>query len=803
MSTIDEQFWQELSAAFKAEADEHIKAMTSGLLELEKTSDPDEQKKIVETVFREAHSLKGAARAVDSSFVEEICQALENIFAVLKREPESPAPVFYDTLLAAIDVLNDLIANDSTAEQRVPEIINQLNTIFDVSEKAKDPLPTNPAATTWQEPAAPGQQKKEPAKKESVPLPDAPTSENQNIAIDTSKGNGQNKPKNGRAKKSSVVKPETVSKRDDTIRISSKKLDALLLQTEEMLTAKLVQKQLWQDLNELSTTMVAWHKEWLKKSKEHFKKKFDVSPQSDGSNGSSASIHKLNEFLDWNLAQLKNAREKVNVLSMQAKSDYWVVSEMVDNLLEEMKKVLMLPFSTILSAFPKMVRDISRERNKEVDLTIIGGDVEIDKRVLEAIKDPLIHLVRNSIDHGIETKDVRAQKGKNPKGAITIAISQMNGNKVEILISDDGSGIDPEKVKKSAIQKGIIARTEAEELSDKEALYLIFESELSTSPIITDISGRGLGLAIVRENVEKLGGVILVETSIDRGTTFRIHLPLTLATFRGILIRVSGHLFVMPTINVEQALRIPVQDVKTVENRETIQLNGEALALVHMADILELNGKPIKADGHEFMQVLILALADKRIAFCVDEVLNEQEILIKSLGKNLLRVRNIAGATVLGNGQIVPVLNVADLLKSALKTKHSFSSLQPDAEPTGPKSVLIAEDSITSRMLIKNILESAGYRVHTTVDGAEAWKTLKARDFDLVVSDVEMPRMNGFELTGKIRSDEKLKALPVILVTSLGSKQDRERGIDAGANAYIVKSGFDQNNLLEVVNQLI
>ena len=392
------------------------------------------------------------------------------------------------------------------------------------------------------------------------------------------------------------------------------------------------------------------------------------------------------------------------------------------------------------------------------------------------MKDPLIHLVRNSIGHGIE-----------------------------ILVSDDGAGIDVSKVKEAAVKERILSQMEADNLTEREALYLIFHSGISTSPMITDISGRGLGLAIVQEKVENLGGSISVKTAPYTGTTFRILLPLTVATFRGISVLVSDRVFLIPTTNVEKTIKIKNDEIKTVENRETITVNNRPVSFARLGRILELPYKKKKDEQTDSTTVLLLSVSGKRIAFGIDKILDEQEILVKNLGRQLARVRNIAGAAIMGTGKPVPILNVPDLIRSAVKAAGApaMPAVAAEKAEAKRKSVLVVEDSITSRILLKNILESAGYDVKTAVDGIDAITTLKTEHFDLVVSDIEMPRMNGFDLTSKIRSDKKLAELPVVLVTALEAREDRERGIDVGANAYIVKSSFNQSNLLEVVRRLI
>jgi two-component system chemotaxis sensor kinase CheA len=464
--------------------------------------------------------------------------------------------------------------------------------------------------------------------------------------------------------------------------------------------------------------------------------------------------------------------------------------------------MLMLPISSILEVFPSVTRELARQQEKEVQIVIRGAEIEVDRRILQEIKDPLMHLIRNCIDHGIERPEVRERRNKPRRGAITVTNAQRDSSKFEIVVADDGGGIDLAKVSSAANRLGLISPESAERLSEQEAKSLVFQSGLSTSPLITDISGRGLGLAIVQEKVEKLGGTITVETKPALGTEFRLLLPLTLATLRGLLVRSEGQALILPIIHVERVARLYRNEIQTVQNRETIRLAGQAYSLVRLGQALEL---PVKSATHEpsdRLLVVILSTGERRIAFAVDEIIGEQEVLMKGLGAQLARVRNIAGATVLGNGQVMPIINVPDLIKSAIKTMDTAPNM---AETTAAKdkSILIVEDSITARMQLKNILELSGYMVKTAVDGLEALMTLRTEDFDLVVSDVDMPRLNGLDLTTRIRNDKKLADMPVVLVTTLASRQDQERGIEVGANAYITKSNFDQNKLLDAIRRLI
>ena len=421
---------------------------------------------------------------------------------------------------------------------------------------------------------------------------------------------------------------------------------------------------------------------------------------------------------------------------------------------------------------------------------------------MEEFKDPLIHLLRNCIDHGIEKPAERLKKGKPSEGTIVISIIQKDSGTVELAITDDGIGIDVNKVREAAVKRDVITSEAADKLSETQVLSLIYVSGVSTSPIMTDISGHGLGLAIVQEKVEKLHGSLTVETVPDAGTTFLILLPLTLATFRGILIRVDDHFFILPTASVERVLRVKKEEIHTVENRETISFNSQIVSLVRLSDVLAIPRGSTIEHSSPYMPLAIVSNAGKRLAFEVDEIVNEQEVLVKNLGRQLSRVRHIMGASVLATGKVVPILNVADLMKSAVKITPVGEQVKKTAQ-TKQKSLLVVEDSITARTLLKNILEMAGYAVKTAIDGVDAFTILRTGEFDLVISDVDMPRMNGFDLTEKIRGDKKLGEIPVILVTALESREHRERGIAVGADAYIVKSSFDQSNLLAVIQRFI
>lgn len=792
MKNKEAELLNKLRAIFKIEAQERLEAMYKGLLELEKAQDAERQNSLIEVVYREAHSLKGATRAVNASQAEKFCQELESALALIKKREVPLTQAVFDLLHRAVDKLAELFNAPDGEQTDTSEIIGQLARLKQTKGSTENPAGQEmlPEASSL---AAENVEKGQ------------PPSGADRLSISVLSTARISEPVALMAASVSMVPERSIRK--ETVRVPTAKLDAVLIQAEELLASKLAIGQLTEDLKGLKKMLDVWEKEWAKVGNElRFLRQFAESKSFGTPDNERVKFARLWNFQEWNSAFMTALENNIKEYSLKAENDGHILNGIVNNLLEDVKKLTMLPFASLLESLPKVVRDLSRSQGKEVELLIEGGYVEVDKRILEEMKDPLLHLVRNCIDHGISLPEERIRRNKPERGILRVSIAQIEGNKVEIIVADDGEGIDLIKVKKVALNNGIISTQEAEKLSDRETLELIFQSDVSTSEIITEISGRGLGLAIVRDTVAKLQGNVTVESIPQVSTTFRIQVPVTLATARGVLVRIKEQIFVIPTVNVDQVIRVKREEIKTVENRDTIFANGRAIPLVKLKDVLELGGNDQLSKEKDYYEALVLTAADKHIAFRVDEVLHEQEVLVKPLAKPLARVRNIAGATILGSGKVVPILNVTDLLKSAVKAAESQSFRAQEVsgkdEPI-VKSILVTEDSITSRMLLKNILEAAGYQVKTAVDGMEAFTLLRTEQFDLVLSDVEMPRMNGFELTGKIRADNRLAHVPVVLVTGLESREDRERGIDVGANAYLVKSNFDHSNLLEVIHKLI
>ncbi len=733
----DNDVLKSIMVTFKAEAEERIQAVSDGLTELRQMPPSGARAELVERIYRDTHSLKGAARSVGLEAIEAICQALEDVFAAAKK---ADAPVS-DALSAAIrtvfEEVRRLIEGRKTVAASTSQIIAALKAAAHPQPSAAAPPPEPPAPASGP-----------PSSQADIAHAAAPVENGEPRAI----GN------------------ESLA---ETVRVPIARLEALLRLAEELLRIELMSAQRAAE----TATLLEMHGAWTKR---------------------------------WHGLVAADAGQELSVFhgalkgfSTRLDADRRWTSSILDQLLSSAKEVLMLQFAVMGRMLTRMTTELAQAEGKQVALAVHGAHIQIDKRVLDEMKDPLIHLVRNSVGHGIEPAEVRRRLGKPACGTITVSLSQQDGNKVEICVADDGAGIDCAGVKAVALKSGVLETAVANSMDDAAVLPLIFRSGVSTSPIITSLSGRGLGLAIVSEKVEKLGGRVIVDSTPGQGTRIRLLLPATLATFRGTLIRAGDRPFVMPTASVERALRFAADQIQSALNRETIAFAGRPISFVRLADILGIPSR--QADGsQDHVTALVVHSAGRHIGLGISEVLGEQEILVRTLGPQLVRVRNISGAAMLGSGALVPILNVADLMRSAIESDGTPRTAE--SAPGGPaavKTLLVVEDSVTSRVLLKSILQSAGYEVATAVDGMDGLTTMRTTRFDLVVSDVEMPRLNGFELTKRIRQDAALKEIPVVLVTARESREDKERGIECGANAYIVKSSFDQTNLLSVIEGLL
>ena len=565
----------------------------------------------------------------------------------------------------------------------------------------------------------------------------------------------------------------------DTLRVSASKLDTVLSRSGELLLAVRQterRRDEWTTLEEAASGLVA----------DFRRLQTLVSPRA--ATETRAAMQQVGAGID----KLKDGLERV--VADAAAGGRGLVRTAGD-LDSGVRSLRMVPFAEAGQGLERTVRDLALAAGKEVVFKLVGHEVELDRAVAEQLKDPLLHLVRNAVDHGIEAPLERAAAGKPPAGLITVSAA-LKGAQVEIAISDDGRGLDRERIREEARARGL-----PESAEDRDLLALVFHPGLSTARALTAVSGRGIGLDVVKNQVNALHGTVGLESVAGVGTTFALTVPLTVTLIRALLVESAGRTFAVATTQVMSVRRLIPEEVRSVGGREMLSATAGLLPLVSLAEALGLPAP--RRDRDQGGYVVLVDAGTSRVAFVVDELLAEQDLVVTSLGRRLRRVPNVAGCALLEDGGIALILSAAELAESALQAPARRLLIPVAAPEAIRRRLLVADDSVTTRSLEKAILEEAGYEVRLAADGHQAWRILEEEQIDLVVADVEMPGMDGFTLTETLRHSAALRRIPVVLVTSLSSDRDRARGMEAGANAYIVKSGFDRGGLLEAVGQLL
>jgi two-component system chemotaxis sensor kinase CheA len=832
------EFLEKLREAFAIESDEHFRTIRSGLAEIEQ--DDSDPVAVIELIFREAHSLKGAARAINRADIEALCQGMESLLAAWKKEPSSRTKVHYSLLEKAMDLLEELLESEeeySMTEPRLQSLADDLkaesavlnrdrlqalpippvppemcgNPGRQVGAESKDVRP-EPAAPVASRPVAEastesgGQDSETRSADSSFPSEQHTRSENSTDAgekegsvLAPHAGNGNGEMEGNSTSRRSRNGRDVVR---DTVRVSIAELDALYRQTEELSSVKYMIGRSASDLRLVMDQCREWIREYQKFRQSALEQVRGAGEASRIPPQQSEEYEKLQHFMKWTARQIEGVESSVGKAIEDGRGTMYIMDTLADTMMDQAKQLLLLPFALLTDTLAPMVRKIARDLEKDVQFEVTGDDIRIDKRILEMLKDPLVHLLRNSLDHGIEEGAVRIKSGKSAQGSIAINISVAQDNRVEIVVQDDGRGIDHVRIRDRAVQEGILTKEAAGALSEREALELIFHSGLSTSPMITDISGRGVGLNVVRENIASLGGELYVVTEKGKRSRFVMSLPVSLSNARGVLVRSSGRMYIVPLQHVDKGMVIHREDLGLLDGKPVIEYRDKPVTVQRLDEMLAMPSAA-KREEQSQMTLLVLSLGGTYLGVEVDEVLWEQDVVVKPLPPPVARVRTISGASLLSTGELVPVLHIPDLFDSARSAAAGPKAVREETTQKRSTHVLVVDDSITSRVLLHDILLSSGYTVNTAVDGIDALTCLREEEYDIIVSDVEMPRMNGFELTEAIRRDEKLRELPVVLVTGLESKEDRERGFDVGANAYIIKSSFDQSNLLEVISRLV
>ncbi|MGA9521085.1 MAG: response regulator, partial [Myxococcaceae bacterium] len=495
------------------------------------------------------------------------------------------------------------------------------------------------------------------------------------------------------------------------------------------------------------------------------------------------------------VGRLRELQKDLRRLSRETQRDSEQLRLMSSVVRDDLRDLRMVPASFVLEPLRRTVRDVAARVNKEVELELRGSDVKLDRRILDAVKDPLLHLIRNAVDHGLEAPDVRVARGKPAMGRLTVTVSQF-GARILIDVEDDGAGLALDRIRATAVRRGLLDEKEAAALPDDEAARLIFRAGFSTAEKVTAISGRGVGLDVVHDTITRLQGTVDLSSKPGQGTRFRLDLPLTLAVKLGLLVQAGGEPCAVPNDAVERLVRLSGKDLGTLAGQLVVSIEGEHIPFTSLAEVIGLPRRPLAIDSGDLQAAIVVAVGGQRVALAVDAVLGQQEVVVHSLGPYLAEITHLAGATVLDSGKVVAVLNAAELIRIAKGAARTRDVKQRSR-------ILVADDALTTRSAMKYLLEIAGLQVITASDGEEALALLKETPCQMLVCDVRMPRMDGLTLCREVKSDPKLSKIPVVLVTSLDSAEDRAAGLHAGADGYLVKREVERGGLLNLVRQLL
>ncbi|KFE64687.1 hybrid sensor histidine kinase/response regulator [Hyalangium minutum] len=568
---------------------------------------------------------------------------------------------------------------------------------------------------------------------------------------------------------------------DQAVRVSVKTLESLGLQVEHLISGRALQMRRTDALRDLldNTHDTIVH---LERSASHL-----------SLSGGGEAL----ESLRTGVLNLRSIQKRLVELLKEGTREGEQLNLVAQVVRDDLRDMRMVPAAQVLEPLRRTVREVSSRLGKQVELFISGGDVRLDRRILDALKDPLQHLVRNAIDHGIEMPDVRREADKNEKGKLWIRV-EPRGTRIAVVVEDDGGGLSPARVRATAVKRGLLSSEAAAKLPDAQAARLIFQPGFSTRDQVTETSGRGVGLDVVLATAQRLQGAVDISYTEGQGTRFTIDLPLSLASALGLLIRVGTAIVAVPSDMVERVFRLAPGDVGTVAGRVVARVDNEQITFLSLSEAIGLPRLPLALEAGKMQTVMLLTLGKERALYAIDEVVGQQDVVVRTLGPHLKGVAHLAGAAVLDDGRLVPVLNAPELLRAAAPSTRGIST----GEIRRPR-VLVTDDSLTTRFAMKSLLEIAGYPVVTASDGEEAWEVLERTPCQLVVSDWQMPRLDGVGLTRRIRAHPTLNRTPVILVTSLDSPEERAEGLEAGADGYLVKREVERGKLLELVRQLM
>lgn len=731
-----------LQELFQIEAEDQCKVLSDNLLQLEK--DPTDQG-MLEALMRAAHSLKGAARIIDLQQGVKLSHAMEDIFVAAQKQELFLASEAIDLLLKGVDLLSTL-----GREGKLPE--DDLLRFLDALQH----LPVGEGEAPQKQQTA------------AIPLQESPAEKRQQAS----------------------KRQEKESPEDLAIRISSDKMTRLLgLASENQIESR------WLPLFSLQLLQLKHRQDELYQVFNQNREKIEA--------GSIEASHILLQEVH---RKILGCRSFLTDQLAEAEEHSRRGADIAHRLYREILRSRMVPFQAGIEGLPRMVRDIARELDKKAELCLVGLETQIDRDILQKIEAPLNHLIRNALDHGLESSEERKAAGKDETGIITINAYHRNGM-LHIDIKDDGRGIDSERIREEVVKRRMVGEDIAENLTDKELLDFLFLPNFSTAQKVSSISGRGVGLDVVQTAIRAVRGSIKINTSKGLGTNFEIQLPLTLSVVRSLLVSLNGEPYAFPVVAVDHVLEILQESVKEIEGRPYVIHESKRVGLVPAS---RLFGYDMQASPGSPFHVVVLSSNDEKYGLIIDSFLGIQDLVVQTIDSRLGKIKDISAAAILENGTPLLILDAEDLIRSMDKVIGGRGALSLDQQqsekvndsPT--KRILVVDDSITVREVEREMLMSRGYSVEVAIDGQEAWNAIRSDlEFDLVVTDIDMPRMNGFDLVRLIKEDPALTSIPVIIVSYKDREEDREKGLDAGADYYLTKGSFQDEMLVEAVRDLI
>jgi len=764
---------QEIMEDFLVEAFEMIEQLDQDLVELE--SNPDDLE-LLNKIFRVAHTIKGSGSFLNLDVLTRLTHHMEDILNKARKGELKITPDIMDVILESVDMMKALLENirdngtDVTDDIDIEPVVVKLDAISQGKNLSEVSEANNDSSNSQKEETVEVAAEDELTEEDYANMsPEEIEAEIERLIQkraeeDRARREAKKKQQSENKNESNDAKeePKKESKPETPAPVESKPKTAPKQEAKKSVPAKkvsTVEQTIRVDVNRLDNLMNLIGELVLSKNR-LIKIYNDVEERYEGEH-----------FLD----ELNQVVSSISIVT----TDLQIA----------VMKTRMLQIGKVFNKFPRVIRDLSRELGKKVNLIIKGEDTELDKSIIEEIGDPLMHMIRNSVDHGIEPPEERVKVGKPEVGTVELK-AYNEGNQIVIEIADDGKGMDPEVLKQKALEKGIISEKEADMMSDKEAFMLIFKAGFSTAAKVTNVSGRGVGMDVVKTNVEKLNGIIEVDSTPGKGSVFKIKIPLTLAIIQALLVSAQEELFAVPLANVIETVRITLEDISTVEGKSVLKLRDEVLPLVNMSDIFKIE----KILGiNQYLYVVVLGVGASKVGLIVDGLIGQEEIVIKSLGEYLKGIKGIAGATIRGDGKVTLIVDVAALMKLA-KDTHSktvvTASVKTKKKKEKPEDyvILVVDDSNTDRKIMKKSIEPLGFTIKEATNGEEALNILKNdSNIDAALVDIEMPKMDGYTLAQEIRKYNRFKNLPLIAVTSRTTKSDRVRGVEVGMNEYITK----------------